>query len=250
MKKIFKISGVVLVVLVVAIAGTYFYFVSNVDRIVANLIEERGSMATGTPVRVDDVSIDIGEARGTVRGLSVGNPSGFSRKPAIEFGDIALSLDAGSLFSDSIVIKSAEVGDATLRIEQVGATNNLQTVLDNLRGEADGKPADPAGPRLIVDRFVLNGASASLSLPDLHEQRSVDVPDIVLTGIGRESGGVTGAELGRQVLEPIIRESLESAATQAAKEKVRDELEDRAGDLLDRFGSDQNDEDSGSDERE
>ena len=61
---------------------------------------------------------------------------------------------------------------------------------------------------------------------------------------------MTGAELGRQVLEPIIRESLESAATQAAKEKVRDELEDRAGDLLDRFGSDQNDEDSGSDERE
>lgn len=241
MTRTFRIAGIAAIVLVAAIAGAIYYLASNLDHIVAGLIEEQGSAATGTPVRVDSVSIDLREATGSISGLTVGNPEGFADAAAIEFGDFSLRLDAGSLFSDPVVIENVEIDSAMLRIEQVGPRNNLQTLLDNLRGDAAETPAEAdAGPRLVIERFVLTGAAASLSVPELDEQRSVEVPDVVLTGIGRNSGGATGPELARQVLEPVIREALQSSAAQAAKDKLRDTLEEKAGDLadglLDRLG--------------
>lgn len=236
MSKFLKIFGAVALVLVVVIAGALFYFGSNADQIVKKLIEEQGSAAVGTPVRVGSVSIDLRAATGTVSGLTVANPQGFTGKPAIELNDLKLRLDAGSLLKEPIVVEDIEVGGTTLRIEQAGSRNNLQILLDNLR---DGGSRDPdsgdVGPRVVVERFALTDASASVSAADLKEQRTVTVPDIVLTDIGRRSGGATGAELARQVLEPVIRRSLESAAVESVKKRVLDKLNDRTGGLVDRL---------------
>lgn len=248
MKKFLKIGGIVVVVLILVVGGVLFYVASNLDRIVADLIEEHGSAATGTPVHVSGVSIDLRDATGSISGLTIANPDGFGRDAAIEFGSFTLRLDAGSLFSDPIVVENVDVDAAVLRIEQIGRKNNLQTLLNNLRGEPATEPADPetAGPRVVIERFALTGTSASLSVPELDEQRTVEVPDVVLTGIGRKSGGATGAELARQILEPVIRESLQSSAAQAAEQRLRDELKEQvgesAGELLRRLGDRDDDE--------
>ncbi len=236
MGKSLKIFGVVALVLVIAIVGAVFYFTSNVDAIVENLIEEQGSAATGTAVRVAGVSIDLREATGSVTGLTVANPEGFGADPAIEFGALQLRLDAGSLFEMPIVVENIDVGEAVLRMEQSGGRNNLQVLLDNLRGEPPAEPdAQDERQRVVIERFALSDANASLSIADLDEQRTVDVPDIVLTDIGRKSGGATAAEVARQVLEPVIRRTLQASASEAVKERVRDEISERAGDVLDRL---------------
>jgi hypothetical protein len=244
MRKSVKIFGAIALVLVVVIVGALFYVTSNVDAIVENLIEEQGSAATGTAVRVDGVSIDLRTATGSVRGLTVANPAGFSRDPAIEFGTLQLRLDAGSLFETPIVIENTDVGEATLRVEQSGSRNNLQVLLDNLRGEPPAEP-EPGNERkrVVIERFALTDMNASLSIVDLDEQRTLDVPDIVLTDIGGKTGGATAAEVARQVLEPVIRRTLESSARKAVKERLRDEMGERAGELLDRLGGDRSDED-------
>ena len=237
MRRPFRILGIVIVVLVIAIAGAMYYFASNVDGIVENLIEEHGSAATGTAVRVDGVSIDLGAATGSISGLTVANPDGFDGQPAIELGNLRLALDAGSLLGDPIIIESIEADEATLAIVQSGTRNNLQALLDNLRADAGPEP-DPgeAGPRVVIERFALTGATASVAVHELDEQRAVDVPDIVLTDIGARSGGATGKELARQILEPLLREVLESAAAESVEDRVRDELSERADGVLDGLG--------------
>jgi hypothetical protein len=238
MRKPLKILGVIALVIVVAIVGAVFYMASNVDAIVENLIEEQGSAATGTAVRVDGVSIDLRAATGAVTGLTVANPEGFGGDPAIEFGSLKLRLDAGSLFESPIVVENIDVGEATLRMEQSGSRNNLQVLLDKLRSEPPAEPeTEDQGTRVVIERFALTDANASLSVVDLDEQRTLDVPDIVLTDIGK-SGGATATEVARQILEPVIRRTLESSAGQAVKDRVRDEITERAGDLLDRLGGD------------
>lgn len=241
MTRKFRIAVIVTLALLVIAGGAVLYLTSNLDRIVAGLIEEHGSAATGTAVRVAGVDIDLRGATGRISGLTVANPEGFAAGDAIGFGDVSLRLDAGSLFSDPVVVEAVDIGDAELNVEQAGGRNNLQVLLDNLRGDAAEEPADAdAGPRIVIDRFAMSGATASLSVPELDERRSVEVPDIVLTGIGRNSGGAAGAELARQVLEPVIREALESTAAEAAKDRLREELNDKAGELteglLDRLG--------------
>jgi uncharacterized protein involved in outer membrane biogenesis len=204
-------------------------------------------------VRVGAVAIDLRAATGTISGLSVANPEGFADEAAIEFGDFNLGLDAKSLFSEPVVVQNIAVDDAVLRIEQLGARNNLQVLLDNLRSSTTGEPAEStSGPRVVIQRFALAGAKVSLSVPGVDEQRSFELPDIVLTGIGQRSGGAAGAELAREILEPVLREALQSSAAQGVKDKVREELGEKAGELadglLDRLKRD--DDRSGDDDRE
>jgi hypothetical protein len=198
---------------------------------------------------------DLRAATGTISGLSVANPEGFTDEAAIEFGDFNLGLDAGSLFSDPVVVQNIAVDDAVLRVEQRGARNNLQTLLDNLRSSTTGEPAEPdTGPGVVIQRFALSGAKVSLSAPGLDEQRAVELPDVLLTGIGQKSGGATGAELARELLEPVLREALQSSAVQGVKDRVREELDEKAGELadglLERLGGERDDEKSGDEEKQ
>jgi len=79
-------------------------------------------------------------------------------------------------------------------------------------------------------------------VPELGEDRSLTLPKIVLTDIGQASGGATAAEVARQVLEPVLQKTLQSAATQSLKERAEGEIEKAKDSLLrgvmDQLGSD------------
>jgi len=230
----------IIIALVAAIAGAVVYVSSNLDSIVAGLIEEHGSAATRTPVNVSGVSIKLAEASAAISRLSVGNPEGFAGN-AIEMEEFAITLDAGSLTSDVIVIEELLVKGARLNILQQVNGNNLQELMGNLDDPAPADEEDGGeGKKIIINRFTLEGASASLSAPEFDETREFTLSTITLRDIGRSSGGATGTEVARQVLEPVIEEALESAAVQAMKEKASDALEDAADSVLKGiFGSDE-----------
>jgi len=146
-------------------------------------------------------------------------------------------LDAGSLTDDAIVIKSITVDGARVNVVQQGVRNNLQQLLANLRElQSDESPA-PAdgGKRLIIDRFTLRGASASVFLADLDETREVTLPDIVVSDVGRASNGATAAEAAQQLLRPLLEAALSSAAGQEIKDRAAKKLKSVVGDL---FGGD------------
>lgn len=225
------IFALVLVAMIV-IAGV-FYIGTQLDSIVARLIESQGSAATQTPVRVDGVVIKLSEASATISNLTVGNPEGFSGN-AIEMENFSLAIDPTSLTTDTIVIKDVTVGGAHLSIQQQGTGNNLRQLMSNLERfqQAGDQSAEDGGKQLIIDRFTLEGASASLSAPDLTEDREVTLPTIVVRDIGRASNGATGAQVAQQLLGPVIEKSLSSAAMQSLKDKASDKLEEAKDSIL------------------
>lgn len=224
---------IVLAVIVVVAGAGLLYVGSQLDSIVAGLIEEHGSAATKTPVRVGGVSIQLAEATGAISSLSVGNPEGFPGN-AIELGNFSLTLNPASLTSDTVVIEDVTVSGARLNIQQEGAGNNLRQLLQNLGAASpdDGDDSAESGKKLIIDQFTLAGASASLSVPDLGENREVELPTIRLRNIGSAEGGATGSEIARQVLKPVIEEALKSAAAQTLRDKATEKLQDAADSLL------------------
>ena len=221
MKKLFIALGI----LVLIAGGGVYYVISNLDVIVEGLIEKHGSAATQTEVRVAGVSINLGEADASISRLTVGNPEGFSGN-AIEMEDFAITLDAASLNTDVIVIEELLVRGARINVVQQANGNNIQTLLRNLDSGGSSEPAesDEAGKKIIIDRFVLEGAGASLSAPDLDEMREVTLPTITLRDIGRRENGATGKQVAAQVLRPVLQEALESAAMQAIKDKASDKI--------------------------
>lgn len=229
------------IIAIVALIGAFVLYVSlQLDSIVEGLIEDYGSAATQTPVHVAGVAIDLSEASGTISNLTVGNPEGFSGN-AIEMENFSLTLDPASLATDTIVIRELMVRGARLNILQQANGNNLREISRNLGKLQSGSSGDDqaAGKQLIIDRFTLEGASASLSAPDFDEAREVTLPTVTVRNIGRASNGATGAEVAEQVLRPVINQALESAAVQALKDKASDQLDDVTDKVLEGiFGSD------------
>ncbi|WP_405231056.1 DUF748 domain-containing protein [Lentisalinibacter salinarum] len=231
--------------IVVVIAAGLVYIYTQLDTIVAGLIEEQGSAATETPVRVSGVSINLGEARAEIAGLTVGNPEGYGGD-AMSLGRFLIRIDPATVTEDTIVLKEVTVSGATVNLIQRATGSNLRDLMKNLEsagGEEQQAADDGPGRKLIIERFVLEDASASVSLPDLDERRSVDIPRIQLTDIGRASGGATGTEVARQVLEPVIERVLQSAATESLKDRAKEKLDQFKEGLMNKLGGD--DEESG-----
>lgn len=224
----------ILVLLVAILAAAAYYLSSNLNGIVADLIEREGSAATQTAVSVSGVDIKITEASAALSGLSVANPDGFSGN-AIELGGFSTTLDASTLTSDTIVISNITVDGARINVMQQGTKNNLRQLMANL--QAGAEPAatpDDAGSakKIIIERFTLSGASASVSIAELNQDREVALPDLVLTDLGKATNGATGAQVAQQILRPLLESAITSATAGAIKDQVEDKVKNAVGGLL------------------
>jgi hypothetical protein len=219
--------GVVLVVLLL-IAGALYYVGANLDNIVARVIEEKGSEATRTDVRVGGVNIDIRGGTGRIANLSVANPQQFSDAAAISFGEFRIRMDPMAVTADPIVIGEIAVSGAQILMEQTTDGNNLRVLEEALGRQTTGE-SDAQGPEVIIERFTLGESRVQVRVPQLDQSddsREVTIPEIVISDIGRAANGATASEVARQVLEPIIRRSLESGAAAGVEDAVRGKIDE------------------------
>ncbi|MEE4110053.1 MAG: hypothetical protein V2I24_11930 [Halieaceae bacterium] len=237
MSKALRTTLLIVLVVVVLGAAALFYLASNLNGIVAGLIEEQGSIATQTDVRVSGVDIRLREGSAEISGLSVANPEGFSGS-ALELGHFAVQLDAGSLTKDTIIVKNVLVDSARINVVQQGSANNLQKLLDSLPQSGDSGTTAETGEskKVIIEKFTLSGASASVTAAELGEPREVTLPTIVVTDIGRASNGATGTQVAQQILRPIIEKALTSAAAEEIKGRAIEKIDEALGGALKKLG--------------
>ncbi len=214
-----------------------FFLLQSLDGIVKAAIETQGSAVAGVPVRVDAVSIDLKEGSGTIRGLRVGNPDGFSRSDAIAFGEITLDLDVESLRGEPVAVEVVRIASAAIRLElnDSGGTN-LGTIRDHVDTVAPApKDAPLKGPRIVIRKLEMESAKLSLDARAMGGKESErTVPDVRLLDVGG-SDGSTPDQLGRDVLRAVLRGPLESAVRGELESLAREELgdvADKAGGLL------------------
>ena len=229
------VGAIVALIIVIGIALTVV--LTNLDAIVERAIETVGSDVAGVPVGVGSVKISLADGSGQVNGLTVGNPRGFDRGNALELDTIALALDTSQLSAQLVRIKSVLVDGAQVNAIQGAQGNNLQAILDNLKTDAPADTPDDSGgteTKLIIDDFQFLNGAVSVEIPKLGE-RTGNIPDIRLKGIGAKSNGATAGEAAKQILEPIIRQSISSVATisredleKMGKEKLNEVLGDGA----------------------
>ncbi len=239
--------GIGIILLVIVAAGMWFLY-ANLGSLVAGIIEREGTKATQTEVTVGSVSIELGDGTAELSRLTVANPQGFSKAPAVTLEDFAIELDPMAVTNNPLVIRRIAVDGARLLIEQQGARNNLKTILDSLERQASAEPAAKADERkLVIDRFEIAHAGATLKVPGTGQERRIELPPVVLTDLGRAGNGATAAELAPQLLGPVIRMALERAATSELGDALRDKLDqakpDAGKSLLERLGHPPSDDD-------
>lgn len=213
MKKAVIAFGVILIIVGVAL----FWLHNNLDNLVKSAIEKYGSQMTGTKVQVASVKIMPTEGTGIVRGLVVGNPSGFKTPYALKVGAIEIGLDVSTITKPVVVIKKIAVASPDVIYEKANGTTNFDAIQKHIAdyvGPSSGNSGGGGGgKKLIVGQLSVRNAKAQASAGFLKGRTvSVTLPNITLNNIGRAQGGVTPGELG-QTVAGALKSKLEASVS-------------------------------------
>lgn len=241
-----KKIALALAIVVLAIAGAAYYFASNLDSLVKAVIERYGSEATQTRVTLKSVELKPTSGSGSLSGLVVANPKGFSGPEAISLGDIRVTLDIGSLQSNPIIIKDVQIIQPSISYEYASSGGNLETIQKNVQAYAakfgGGQTEPKAGSastggeaskqperKVIIENLVIRDGKIAASHAALQGRViSASLPTIQLKDIGKGSNGATPAEVAEKVLGTISAQA-SRVATGELQKQLGNLLKDPAG---------------------
>jgi len=237
-----KILLIVLAVIVVAVVIGAYLLISNIDSMVADLIEKRGSEATGTAVTVSGVEVSLGEGSGSIDGLAVASPEGYDADEAFSFENITVVIDVQSVRSDPIVLDEVRIIAPLVNVEakESGMTNidEIRRNIEEMAGDGGGEAAGEQ-QNIRIDRFVMERGRIEFDGSDLGiEHQSIDLPGLTMENVGGETGS-TGAEIARTIMKALVRQVTGQIASSRIedlmKEKLGDDAAEKAKGLLDKI---------------
>jgi hypothetical protein len=241
MKAIKILVGVFLALALIFVIVTSL-FLSNINELVKKAVEEVGSEVLGTQVTLAEADIQLMEARGSLKGLAIQNPAGFSNAKMLKLDEILLDLDVAKIKDKLVIIEQVKVAGAALLAEQKASSTNFQALLAKLEGKsaaaqsAPTKTSDSTDIRIKINQFDFIDAQARV-VSDQFGEASLPLPAINLSNVGGEQG-LPPNELAQAVIKPILnslKSSSEDLLKQLAETRLREELkkqEDKAKEKL------------------
>lgn len=209
------------------LGGGLFLLLDSVDHLVKKGIERYGSAAAGTPVRVGSVKLSLKEAQGTIGGLTVANPSGFSKESVFSFGEIFLKLDSAALTEELVVIDEIRFGSPRFRFEiNAQGQTNLRILKRNLDRVARNKPREVqpsrnGQPRLWLRKLVISQAVADIDLTAVGgKYLNAALRDITLTDLGGPAG-MAPVHLADALFAALVKELELEAARQGLEQATK-----------------------------
>ncbi len=224
-----KTRNIVLVAMAlvaVLVAAALYYLSSNLDPLVKSAIESYGSRITGTRVEVASVSISPRSGEGTIRGLKVANPAGFSEGTALEMEQLTMAIDIASLGGEPVIIKQVLVSgpkvnleadaEGNTNIEAIGKHAKSASGRQSAEPEADATPRDTPAKRMRIDQFTFQQGTVSADLAALGAERyEAKLPAIQLENLGGAAGG-TPTEIAKEVTTALSHAVSKVAAKEGA----------------------------------
>lgn len=216
------------------VAGVVGYLVWSLDARVARAIEEQGTRILGTRVRVDAVDIELAAGKGTIRGVRVANPEGYSSDDAITLATIELAIDARSIGEQPFRVTRVSVGDSVVNFElRDDGGSNIEYLTRQISRGSDAGSEEPAASgepqRFAIGEFAFAGGEIFVARPGVASRERVDLPDLELHDVGGERGA-SGGEVGEEIARAFTRRVVAATASHQLGRAVEKELGEAAGD--------------------
>jgi hypothetical protein len=211
MKKALKITLITLAVLVVAVILILNVFLGS---IVETAIRKGGPAVLGVSVQLDDADMRILRGKVGLSGLVIGNPEGFDTDSLFSLGNVKVDIDTGSLFSDTIHIRSITIKDPKITYERALKNSNISALTKSLQSEApkeeskEEQETDAPKPakKVIIDKLTIEGGKVLLATKFTGSMAApIPLPKIKLNDIGKKSNGATAVEALKQVLPAVTK---------------------------------------------
>lgn len=210
---------VAVVALLVVVAGALMFVWSNLDAIVKEAIQTYGSEAVKTEVRVAEVKLKLEEGSGMIKGLKVGNPAGFTNPNIFELGMISTKIDTSTVTGNPVVIDEIIISAPAVVYEiNKSGVSNADVLKKNLgqSGGSSGASSSSSGGeqvKMIIRKLLVEGGQATVRIAALGDKNQVvKLPRILLTDVGKKSGGATAAEVAQILSSKMLNNVQASVA--------------------------------------
>jgi hypothetical protein len=212
MKTFLKVG--LLGLLILLLAG-YFIGAYAMGSVVKAGVNKVGPRITQSKVELAGANISPLTGSGTLTGLAVGNPQGWSDANAFFLGKVSIKLEPKSVFGDTIVIDEIIIDQPEFLYETKFVTSNIKDLLKNIEQAVGGGKeigAEKEGPakKLIVKKLRLTNGKATLGVGGT--ALPVPLPEISLNDLGVKEGGLTGAQLAAAVMRDVLSKIVTATA--------------------------------------
>jgi uncharacterized protein involved in outer membrane biogenesis len=237
------IAAVGLLIVIVAIA---VYLYNSIDSIVESAIEKHGSRVLGTKVSVGSVDISLKSGRGTIRGVSVDNPDGFSSGEMFKLGEITVDIDVKSLNRDPITIDEVTIAAPEVHVEmnEQAQTNVsiVKSAADKYQSASRSQEKKQDGgfeKRFIIEKFVFEEGTVDVDATAMGvEAVDLELPAVRLNNVGGPNGdtpdgiGKTVSRAFLGAVTNVVTSEVKKRATDKAKQEATDAAKKKLGELL------------------
>ncbi len=221
MKKLLLIIVLIIAALIIA---AYF----TMDILIKEAVQKYVPPITKTNIQVSSVHTSVFDGEFKVKGLAVGNPSGFSTPNAFTLGEIEVSVSMKSLFSDVIMIKEITIDKAVATIEISKSGTNLGTINKNINDymknhQSADKPAQASdtdskkAKKVVIKELTIKNSSIQLasSLTQSQKMMEIPLPTIQLKNIGEEKNPMTLDQAFALILSTFSQQSMQTLVQNA-----------------------------------
>lgn len=204
------------VAFIVLVGGLAFLYL-RLDGLVKTGIETYGTRILKARVSVSGVRLSPFSGEGSIRGLEIGSPAGFSEPYVLRVGSVRVRVDPKSLTKERVVVREIAIEEPELRYERKSSGSNLDALQRNAASyssapepESGGKKEAGKPRKLVIDRFTARGGKAVLAV--FGARAIVPLPDVTATGIG-EGGGATPQQAAQRILEALSDAALKAVGS-------------------------------------
>ena len=161
---------------------------------------------TGTKFSLGDVKINPYSGKYSLAQLHLANPEGYPVPEAFSFEKVAVDVDMGSLFTDTIVIRDITIDSVYASYVSANGVNNFDWIADHAQkklGPKKEKEKDEGpGKKVVIEKLTISGTRVKISvMPEM------PIPTITLKDIGKDKGGATWEEIGQTILDALMQAS-------------------------------------------
>ncbi len=215
MKKV--LIAIACVIAAVAVVGFVFsFFLGSIVRAGVN---HYGPTITKTMVELAGAKISPLTGHGSISGLLIDNPAGWTPGKAIYLGQAKISIRPWSLLGGHVVINDILIDRPQFVYETKIFSSNLKDLLKNIEDSTGGGSSSAANPttksgrpiKFEVRRFRLEHGTVTIGVGATAV--TVPLPPLTLTDLGTREGGITANQLAEAIMRHVLNHVLLTAAS-------------------------------------
>lgn len=190
----------------------------TLEWVIKSGLESMGPRMTQTTVTMESMEISPFSGTGSIDGLRLGNPDGYTTEFAIKFDRALIHINPTSLLSDKVVVETFQLDAPEITFEGDRRENNLGKILENMADYFGELNEHRFTGKLQVNHVRLSGGKVHLRLSMFGKQNmTLSAPEIELRDLGTGPDGITSAELTQLIIKKITSK-LGMLATAAMEE--------------------------------